>query len=163
MIHPQLMMTDLVRPQWSAFPIATETPRAVPILLAAVAGFVDACTFLGLFGFAQVTGSYVIAAAYPVTGSPGVAVLLAAPVFFAGGIAATLAAITGHAVARRALAAALALETLLSIGFAATFGHRYHAAAAVEQLTAAARLPGRNRGGRGCVREGQLSSADGAR
>jgi len=36
--------------QWTAFPIATEPPRAVPILLAAVAGFVDACTFLGLFG-----------------------------------------------------------------------------------------------------------------
>jgi len=43
------------------------------------------------------------------------------PVFFAGGVAATLAAIAGHAVARRALAAALALETLLLIGFAATF------------------------------------------
>jgi len=92
-------------------------------LLAAVAGFVDACTFLGLFGFfvAQVTGSYVIVGAYPVTGLPGVAVLLAVPVFFAGGVAATLAAIAGHAVARRALAAALALETLLLIGFTATF------------------------------------------
>jgi uncharacterized membrane protein YoaK (UPF0700 family) len=42
-------------------------------------------------------------------------------VFFAGGVAATLVAIAGHAVARRALAAALALETLLLIGFAATF------------------------------------------
>src|SRR5258708_10873921 len=109
--------------QWTAFPIATEPPRAVPILLAAVAGFVDACAFLGLFGFfvAQVTGSYVLAGADPVAGSPGAAVLFAVPVFFAGGVAATLAAIAGHAVARRALAAALALETLLLIGFAATF------------------------------------------
>jgi uncharacterized membrane protein YoaK (UPF0700 family) len=109
--------------QWTAFPIAIEPPPAVPILLAAVAGFVDACTFLGLFGFfvAQVTGSYVIAGAHPVAGSPGAAILLAVPVFFAGGVAATLAAIAGHAVARRALAAALALETLLLIGFAATF------------------------------------------
>src|SRR5216684_9115708 len=108
---------------WTAFPIATEPPRAVPILLAAVAGFVDACTFLGLFGFfvAQVTGSYVLAGARPVAGSPGATVLLAVPVFFAGGVAATLAAIAGHAVARRALAAALALETLLLIGFSATF------------------------------------------
>ncbi len=109
--------------QWTAFPTATEPPRAVPILLAAVAGFVDAYTFLGLFGFfvAQVTGSYVLAGAHPVAGSPGATVLLAVPVFFAGGVAATLAAIAGHAVARRGLAATLALETLLLIGFAATF------------------------------------------
>jgi uncharacterized membrane protein YoaK (UPF0700 family) len=109
--------------QWTAFPVATEPPEQVPILLAAVAGFVDACTFLGLFGFfvAQVTGSYVLAGAHPVAGSPGAAILLAVPVFFAGGVAATLAAIAGHAVARRALAAALALETLLLIGFAGAF------------------------------------------
>jgi uncharacterized membrane protein YoaK (UPF0700 family) len=109
--------------QWTAFPVATEPPLAVPILLAAVAGFVDACTFLGLFGFfvAQVTGSYVLAGAQPVVGSPGATVLLAVPVFFAGGVAATLAAVAGHALARRALAAALALETLLLISFAATF------------------------------------------
>src|SRR5262245_64464977 len=107
-------MTELVSPQWTAFPVAAETPRAVPILLAAVAGFVDACTFLGLFGFfvAQVTGSYVLVGAHPVAGPPGATVLLAVPVFFAGGVAATLAAIVGHAVARRALAAALALEPL---------------------------------------------------
>jgi uncharacterized membrane protein YoaK (UPF0700 family) len=109
--------------QWTAFPVAIEPPCAVSILLALVAGFVDACTFLGLFGFfvAQVTGSYVLAGAHPVAGSPGATVLLAVPVFFAGGVAATLAAIAGQAVARRALAAALALETLLLIGFAAMF------------------------------------------
>jgi uncharacterized membrane protein YoaK (UPF0700 family) len=109
--------------QWTAFPVAIEPPRAVPILLAGVAGFVDACTFLGLFGFfvAQVTGSYVLAGANPVAGWPGAIVALAVPVFFAGGVAATLAAIAGQAVARRALAAALALETLLLISFIATF------------------------------------------
>jgi uncharacterized membrane protein YoaK (UPF0700 family) len=108
---------------WTAFPLATEPPRAVPILLAAVAGYVDACTFLGLFGFfvAQVTGSYVLIGAQRVAGVPEVAALLAVPVFFAGGVMATLAAIVGHALARRALAAALLLETLLLIGFVATF------------------------------------------
>jgi uncharacterized membrane protein YoaK (UPF0700 family) len=109
--------------QRTAFPLPTQPPRAVPILLAAVAGFVDACTFLGLFGFfvAQVTGSYVLAGAHPVVGWPGATVVLAVPVFFAGGVAATLVAIAGQAVARRALAAALALETLLLIGFTAAF------------------------------------------
>jgi len=122
-MNPDNIMTELVSPQWTAFPVAAETPRAVPILLASVAGFVDACTFLGLFGFfvAQVTGSYVIVGAYPVTGSPGALVLLAVPLFFAGGVAATLAAIAGQAIAHRALAAALALETVLLIGFTATF------------------------------------------
>ena len=44
--------------------------------------------------------------------------VLAVPVFFAGGVAATFAAIAGQALA---LAAALALETLLWIGFTAAF------------------------------------------
>jgi len=69
-------------------------------MLAAVAGFVDACTYLGLFGFfvAQVTGSDVLAGAHPVTDWPGAVVLLAVPVVFAGGVAATLAAIAGRAI-----------------------------------------------------------------
>ena len=109
--------------KWTAFVVASEPPRAVPILFAAVAGYVDACTFLGLFGFfvAQVTGSYVLSGAHLVVGWSGVAALLAVPVFFAGGVAATLVAIMGQAVARRALAGALALETLLLIGFIAMF------------------------------------------
>ena len=110
----------------TTFPVATEPPLAVPIVLAGVAGFVDACTFLGLFGFfvAQVTGSYVLAGAHPVAGWPGAAVVLAVPVFFAGGVAATLAAIAGHGIVRRPLATALALETLLLVAFAATFAAR---------------------------------------
>ncbi len=112
--------------QTSTFPVAIEPPLAVPIVLAALAGFVDACTFLGLFGFfvAQVTGSYVLAGAHPVTGWPGATVVLAVPVFFAGGVAATLAAVAGQGVARRPLTAALALETALLIAFAATFAAR---------------------------------------
>lgn len=110
----------------TAFPVATEPPLAVPIVLAAIAGFVDARTFLGLFGFfvAQVTGSYVLAGAHPVAGWPGAAVVLAVPVFFAGGAAATFAAIAGHAAMRRPLTAALALETALLVAFAATFAAR---------------------------------------
>ncbi len=40
-------------------------PRVVPPLLSLVAGYVDSITFLALFGFfaAQVTGSFVVAAA----------------------------------------------------------------------------------------------------
>jgi uncharacterized membrane protein YoaK (UPF0700 family) len=100
----------------TAFVVATAPPRAVPVLLAAVAGYVDACTFLGLFGFfvAQVTGSV----ARLVVGWSGAAALLAVPVFFAGGVAATLAAIIGQP--RFALASALGLETVLLIGFIAT-------------------------------------------
>jgi uncharacterized membrane protein YoaK (UPF0700 family) len=108
---------------WTAFPPATEAPAAMLIALAALAGFVDACTFLGLFGFfvAQVTGSYVLVGAQPVAGWPGVVAVVAVPVFFAGGVAATLAAVAGEALARRPLTAVLALETLMLVGFAATF------------------------------------------
>jgi uncharacterized membrane protein YoaK (UPF0700 family) len=109
--------------KWSAFVSPVEAPRAVPILLAGVAGYVDACTFLGLFGFyvAQVTGSYVTAGAHIIAGSPGAAALLAVPIFIAAGAAATLVAILGQAVAGAALAFALAFETLLLIGFLAAF------------------------------------------
>jgi uncharacterized membrane protein YoaK (UPF0700 family) len=63
----------------------------------------------------------VLIGAHAVAGAPELAALLAVPVFFAGGVMATLAAIVGHALARRALAAALLLETLLLVGFVATF------------------------------------------
>jgi uncharacterized membrane protein YoaK (UPF0700 family) len=109
--------------KWTAFIAPIEPPRAVPILLAGVAGYVDACTFLGLFGFfvAQVTGSYVVAGAHMVAAWPGAAAILAVPVFFAGGVLATLAAIMGYAVARSGLAWAFMLEALLLIGFIAIF------------------------------------------
>jgi uncharacterized membrane protein YoaK (UPF0700 family) len=111
----------------------------MPILLAAVAGFVDACTFLGLFGFfvAQVTGSYVLLGAVPMAGLPGLAVVLAVPVFLTGGAAATLAAIAGQAVLRRPLTAALTLETLLLTAFAASFAASAPAGAAAYKTAAA--------------------------
>jgi uncharacterized membrane protein YoaK (UPF0700 family) len=122
----------------TAFPPAAEQPRAVVILLAAVAGFVDACTFFGLFGLfvAQVTGSYVLVGTHAAVGWPGIVTVLAVPAFFAGGVAATLAAMAGQAVARRPLAAALMLETLLLVLFAATFTANPTAAAQTSAVAA---------------------------
>ena len=86
--------------KWSASVSQVEPPRPVAILLATVAGFVDACTFLGLFGLfvAQLTGSYVfVGTSLIASGWPGATVLLAVPVFFAAGVAATLVATTAAA------------------------------------------------------------------
>jgi uncharacterized membrane protein YoaK (UPF0700 family) len=109
--------------KWTAFVAPIEPPLAAPIVLAVVAGYVDACTFLGLFGFfvAQVTGSYVVSGANLVAGTSDSTAVLAVPVFFAGGVAATVTAIVGQAVAGSALAWALTLETLLLIGGMAAF------------------------------------------
>jgi uncharacterized membrane protein YoaK (UPF0700 family) len=95
-------------------------PPLVPPLLAFVAGYVDACTFLGLFGLfvAQVTGSFVVTGAQFVTGDTGVFVkVLAIPVFFLSGVLTTVVA---HVAARRgrsALSCTLALEGALLVAF----------------------------------------------
>jgi uncharacterized membrane protein YoaK (UPF0700 family) len=107
--------------KWSASVSQVEPPRPVAILLATVAGFVDACTFLGLFGLfvAQLTGSYVfVGTSLIASGWPGATVLLAVPVFFAAGVAATLVATTAAANGLPALACGLLLETVLIAGFA---------------------------------------------
>jgi uncharacterized membrane protein YoaK (UPF0700 family) len=108
--------------KWSASVSQVEPPRPVAILLATVAGFVDACTFLGLFGLfvAQLTGSYVfVGTSLIASGWPGATVLLAVPVFFAAGVAATLVATAAAANGLPALACGLLLETMLIAGFAA--------------------------------------------
>jgi uncharacterized membrane protein YoaK (UPF0700 family) len=108
--------------KWSASVSQIEPPRPVAILLATVAGFVDACTFLGLFGLfvAQLTGSYVfVGTSLVMSGWPGATVVLAVPIFFAAGIAATLVATTAAANGLPALACGLLLETVLIVGFAA--------------------------------------------
>ena len=67
-------------------------PRPIPVLLSFVAGYVDSCTYLGLFGVfvAQVTGSFVLAGALFVKSEPGaLAKLLAIPFFFFAGMAIT--------------------------------------------------------------------------
>ena len=50
-------------------------PAVVPLLLSFIAGFVDSCTALALFGLfvAQVTGSFVLAAVAFVTHEQGAA------------------------------------------------------------------------------------------
>jgi uncharacterized membrane protein YoaK (UPF0700 family) len=95
-------------------------PPWVPPLLAFVAGYVDACTFLGLFGLfvAQVTGSFVIAGAEFVTHDIGVVVkVLAIPVFFLSGVLTTVVADVAARRGRSALASTLALEGALLAAF----------------------------------------------
>ena len=95
-------------------------PRSIPSgvlpLLSFVAGYVDGCTYLALFGLfvAQVTGSFVLTGAQFVTPSPGVLVkLVGIPVFFLAGMATTVIVSSVERRARDALPPALALEAVL--------------------------------------------------
>jgi uncharacterized membrane protein YoaK (UPF0700 family) len=61
---------------------AIAVPGPIPVVLSFVAGYVDSCTYLGLFGVfvAQVTGSFVLAGTQFVKSEPGaLAKLLAIP------------------------------------------------------------------------------------
>jgi uncharacterized membrane protein YoaK (UPF0700 family) len=96
-------------------------PRLVPVLLSFVAGYVDSFTFLGLFGLfaAQVTGTFIVAAAQVVTHDRGVVAKLAAVAGFL--IAAILT--TGFIAilrerGRAPLGWALILESVLLVLFA---------------------------------------------
>jgi uncharacterized membrane protein YoaK (UPF0700 family) len=94
-------------------------PMAVPVLLSVLAGYVDSCTFLALFGLfvAQVTGSFVLTGTQLVAHeSGGLMKTLAIPVFFAACIVTTVLMRRRGAKPRSALAAALTLETGLLIG-----------------------------------------------
>ena len=97
-------------------------PKAVPMLLSFVAGYVDSYTYLALFGLfaAQVTGSFVIAGAELVTHDYGIAGKLLAIVAFLVAAAIT-AALIGFArdTGGRALPCMLALEAALLAIFAA--------------------------------------------
>lgn len=64
-------------------------PAAIPPFLSFVAGYVDSCTFLALFGgfVAQVTGSFVLAGVQLVMPHPGIVIkVVGIPVFFLAGI-----------------------------------------------------------------------------
>jgi uncharacterized membrane protein YoaK (UPF0700 family) len=94
-------------------------PPAVPVLLSFVAGYIDSCTFLALFGLfvAQVTGSFVFAGLQLVTPNRFAVVnVVAIPAFFLGGVATTVMVRTAERHGRQALPAALALEGLLLTG-----------------------------------------------
>ncbi len=94
--------------------------RAASLLLSFVAGYVDSCTFLALFGLfvAQVTGSFVATGAQIVR--PGQGLLLATfaiPVFVIAGAATTLLVAFANERRGSPLAWSLALEGALLTGF----------------------------------------------
>jgi len=94
-------------------------PKPVPVLLSLLAGYVDSCTFLALFGLfvAQVTGSFVLAGTQLVAHESGGEVkLLAIPAFFVACIVTTVLVKAVGQGTRAALAAPLALETALLLG-----------------------------------------------
>jgi uncharacterized membrane protein YoaK (UPF0700 family) len=88
-------------------------PAVVPLLLSFIAGFVDSCTALALFGLfvAQVTGSFVLAAVVFVTHEQGAATkVLAIPVFLLAAVATTALAVIVESRGRSALTWSLGLE-----------------------------------------------------
>jgi uncharacterized membrane protein YoaK (UPF0700 family) len=98
-------------------------PRPIPVVLSFIAGYVDSCTYLGLFGVfvAQVTGSFVLAGAQLVTSEPGaLARLLAIPFFFIAGMAVTTLVHSMRERPRTAFAWSLVVECILLIGFLAS-------------------------------------------
>src|ERR1700719_1809371 len=98
-------------------------PRPIPVVLSFIAGYVDSCTYLGLFGVfvAQVTGSFVLAGAQLVTSEPGaLARLLAIPFFFIAGMAVTMLVHSMRERPRTAFAWCLVVECILLIGFLAS-------------------------------------------
>lgn len=102
---------DVMTPEWSARP-----RRAVPIVLAFTAGYVDGCTFVALFGLfvAQVTGSFVIAGAVLVVREHGMLIkVLAIPVFLLGAAVATAVVSVARNIGWRASPLVLGLESLL--------------------------------------------------
>ncbi len=94
-------------------------PATMPALLSFVAGYVDSCTFLALFGLyvAQLTGSFVLAGTETVVHDAGAAIkLLAIPLFWLGGVVATIMVRLARDRGRSALPATLVLEAVLLAG-----------------------------------------------
>lgn len=99
---------------------SVSVPWPVPTLLSFVAGYVDACTFLALFGLfvAQVTGSFVVVGAQLVASDHEVLVkVLAIPAFFVAAVVTTVLVKGAARSERDALPLALGLELALLVGF----------------------------------------------
>ena len=106
----------MAEPQEQAAPSA----RTVSLLLSVVAGYVDSCTFLGLFGLfvAQLTGSFVAAGAQIARGEKGVLLtMFAIPIFLLAGAVTTLLVQLAHHRRSSPFAWSLALEGTLLTGF----------------------------------------------
>jgi uncharacterized membrane protein YoaK (UPF0700 family) len=98
-------------------------PRPIPFMLSLVAGYVDSCIYLGLFGafVAQLTGSLVFVGTEFVKSESGaLAKLLAIPFFFLTGMAVTLLVHSMRKRPRAALAWSLLVECILLIGLFAS-------------------------------------------
>jgi uncharacterized membrane protein YoaK (UPF0700 family) len=94
--------------------------RTASLLLSFVAGYVDSCTFLGLFGLfvAQVTGSFVAAGAQMARGEHAfILVTFAIPIFLIAGAATTLLAAFADERRLPAFPSCLVLEAALLTGF----------------------------------------------
>jgi uncharacterized membrane protein YoaK (UPF0700 family) len=99
---------------------AFTVPRALPVSLGFVAGFIDACTFSALFRLfvAQVTGGFVITGAQFVDANPSMMVpVIAIPVLFLIGMVTALVLALSGRTGWAALTIALAMETALIVGF----------------------------------------------
>jgi uncharacterized membrane protein YoaK (UPF0700 family) len=95
----------------------------IPFILSLVAGYVDSCIYLGLFGafVAQLTGSLVFAGTEFVKSETGaLAKLLAIPFFFLTGMGVTVLVHSMRERPRTALAWSLLVECILLIGLLAS-------------------------------------------
>jgi uncharacterized membrane protein YoaK (UPF0700 family) len=116
------MATSMRMDMMTSPPPTLTAPRMVPVLLAFVAGAVDAATFLALFGLfvAQVTGSFITVGVQIVTHDPtSLTRMLAIPVFFVAGAGIVLVA-SAQRFTARALALSLTIEAVLLAAFTAT-------------------------------------------
>jgi uncharacterized membrane protein YoaK (UPF0700 family) len=95
----------------------------LPVTLAFVAGFVDACTFLAFAGLfvAQATGSYVVAGSELVSDNANFAAkVLAIPVFIVAGMGTTCMVRAWKDRTRVALVTAVCIEAALLVALTAT-------------------------------------------
>ena len=113
------MQVDVLTSGWSKRSLCT-----MPVVLGFVAGYVDGCTFVALFGLfvAQVTGSFVIAGAAMLMHEHGALIkALAIPVFLLGAVVATaVVSFARHAGWRASPIVLGLLESLLLAGLLVT-------------------------------------------